>query len=66
VFGHFFRCAAGDDLAAFGAGFGADVDEVVGLGKDVGMMLDDDDGVTFIDGFLLRSTAFRLTDFFTE
>ena len=31
------------------AGFGADVDEVVGFGEDIGVMLNDDNGVTFID-----------------
>ncbi len=31
------------------AAFGADVDEVVGFGIDVGVVLDDDDGVAFID-----------------
>jgi hypothetical protein len=49
VFGDLLRGAAGDELAAFGSGFGADVDEVVGFGEDVGVMLDDDDGVAFID-----------------
>jgi hypothetical protein len=33
----------GDKVAAFGA----DVDEVVGFGEDVGVVLDDDDGVAF-------------------
>lgn len=41
--------ALGDDFAASVAGFGADVDEVVGLGHDVGVVLDDDDGVAVID-----------------
>ena len=39
----------GDDGSAFFAGFGADVDEVVGLGHDAGVVFYDDDGVTFID-----------------
>ena len=46
---HFLGRSGGDELAAFEAGFGADVDEVVGFGEDVGVMLDDDDGVAFID-----------------
>ena len=39
----------GDEFAAAVAGFGADVDEVVGFGHDVGVVLDDDDGVSVID-----------------
>jgi hypothetical protein len=49
VVGDLFGGALGDEVAAFGAGFGADVDEVVGFGKDVGVVLDDDDGVAFVD-----------------
>jgi hypothetical protein len=49
VLGDLFGGALGDEVAAFGAGFGADVDEVVGFGEDVGVVLDDDDGVAFID-----------------
>ncbi len=44
-----FGCALGDEVAAFGAGFGADVDEVIGFGEDVGVVLNDDNGVAFID-----------------
>lgn len=39
----------GDDGAAVGSGFGADVEDVVGLGGEVHVMLDDDDGVAFLD-----------------
>ena len=46
---HFLRRSRGDELAAFEAGFGADVDEVVGFGIDIGVVLNDDDGVAFID-----------------
>jgi len=49
VVGDLFGGALGDEVAAFGAGFGADVDEVVGFGEDVGVVLGDDDGVAFID-----------------
>lgn len=49
VLGDLFGGAFGDDGAAVFAGFGADVDEVVGLGEDVGVVLDDDDGVAFVD-----------------
>lgn len=48
VVGDLFGGALGDEVAAFGAGFGADVDEVVGFGEDVGVVLDDDDGVAFV------------------
>jgi hypothetical protein len=47
--GDFLGRSCGYDFATFGSGFGADVDEVVGLHEDVGMVLDDDHGVTFID-----------------
>ena len=36
-------------MAAGGASFGAEVDEVVGFGGEVHVVFDDDDGVTFID-----------------
>jgi hypothetical protein len=39
----------GDDLAAGVAGFGADVEDPVGFGGDGHVVLDDDDGVPFID-----------------
>ena len=39
----------GDDLAAAVAGFGADVEDPVGLGGDGHVVLDDDDGVAFLD-----------------
>ncbi len=51
VFGgdDFFRRALGDDLAAAVAGFGAEVEDPVGFGGDGHVVLDDDDGVAFID-----------------
>jgi hypothetical protein len=49
VLGDLFGGALGDEVAAFGAGFGADVDEVVGFGENVGVVFDDDDGVAFVD-----------------
>ena len=47
--GDVFGGAVGDDGAAVGAGFGADVDEVVCFGHDAGVVFDDDDGVAFVD-----------------
>ena len=38
-----------DDGASVWSGFGADVDEVVSFGGEVHVVLDDDDGVTFVD-----------------
>ena len=39
----------GDDFAAAVAGFGAEVEDPVGFGGDGHVVLDDDDGVAFID-----------------
>ena len=39
----------GDDLATSVAGFGADVEDPVGLGGDGHVVLNDDDGMAFID-----------------
>ena len=47
--GDFLRRALGDDLATGVAGFGADVEDPVGFGGDGHVVLDDDDGVAFID-----------------
>jgi hypothetical protein len=47
--GDFFGGALGDDLAAGFTGFGADVEDPVGLGGDGHVVRDDDDGVPFID-----------------
>ena len=44
-----FGGALGDDFSAFFTGFGADVDEVVGLCHDGGVVLYDDDGVAFVN-----------------
>ncbi len=49
VFSDLFWGALGDDLASVGAGFGAEVDDVVSFGGEIHMVLDDDDGVAFID-----------------
>src|SRR5262249_17431187 len=46
VFGQRFRSADADDLAAARAAFGAEVDEPVGFGDQLQIVLDDDDGVT--------------------
>ena len=45
----FLGRALGDDLAAGVAGFGADVEDPVGFGGNGHVVLDDDDGVAFID-----------------
>ena len=44
-----FEGAIGDDLAAGFACFGADVEDPVGLGGEGHVVLDDDDGVAFLD-----------------
>ena len=43
------RRAAGDDVAAFGAGFGAEVDDPVGRFDHVEVVFDDDDRVAVVD-----------------
>lgn len=48
-FRHFLRRALGDKLAAGIATFGTELDQVIGIGEDVKVMLDDDDGVAGID-----------------
>jgi hypothetical protein len=54
-----FGRAFGDDLAAVGAGFGADLDEPVGGLEDVEVVLDDDDAVAAInEGLEDRDQAF--------
>jgi hypothetical protein len=45
--GNLFRGAGGDDPAASGAAAGAEVDDVVGVGDDVEVVLDDDDRGAF-------------------
>jgi hypothetical protein len=56
-----FGGALGDDFAAAVAGFGADVDEVVGFGHDVGVVLDDDDGVVVSAAAAAAAAACRGT-----
>lgn len=48
-FCHFFWCALGDYFSAFGAGFGANVDDMICFGGEVHVVFDDDDGVAFVD-----------------
>ena len=48
-FGDFFRGAGGDDLPAVVAGFGAEVDDVVGALDDLEVVLDDEEGVAGVD-----------------
>jgi hypothetical protein len=47
--GDFFGGSGGDDFAALGASFGADVEDVVGFGDDIEVVFDHDDGAAFID-----------------
>jgi len=49
--GNLFGGAFGDDVAAFVASFGADVDYPVAVFDDVEVVFDDDDAVSFIDEF---------------
>ena len=44
-----FGCAGGNDFATFFTSFGTEVDEMVGLAKDVEVVLDDDDCVATRD-----------------
>ena len=48
VDGDLFWGAGGGELAAFGSGFGADIEDVVGFGDDVEVVLNDDDGVAIV------------------
>src|SRR4051812_42101479 len=50
--GNFFGRSDCDDLAAAGAAFGAEVDDVVGGFDDVEVVFDDDDGVAGVDELL--------------
>lgn len=49
AFRDFFGCALGDDFTAPWAGFGAEIDEIVGFRGEVHVVLDDHDGVAFVD-----------------
>ena len=49
AFRDFFGCALGDDFTASRAGFGAEIDEIVGFRGEVHVVLDDHDGVAFVD-----------------
>ena len=44
-----FGGAGGDYAAAHFAGLGADVDDVIGVGDEADVVLDDDDGVAFVN-----------------
>ena len=46
--GDFFGRAGGDELSALGAGFGSDLDHVVGFGDDAEIVFDDHDGVALV------------------
>ena len=48
-FGHVFRSALGDDFSTRFATFGAQVDEVIRLGKDIQVVLDHDHSMAGID-----------------
>ncbi len=49
AFHDFFRCALGDNFTAPRAGFGAEIDEIVGFRGEVHVVFDDHDGVAFVD-----------------
>lgn len=49
TFRDFFGCALGDDFTAPRAGFGAEINEIVGFRGEVHVVLDDHDGVAFVD-----------------
>ena len=44
-----FGCATSDYFATAASGFGTEVDEMVGLAKDVEIVFDDDDGIATCD-----------------
>ena len=52
--GDFCRRAHRDDLAAFVAAFGAEIDDVVGAFDDFQIVLDDDDRVALVDQLVKR------------
>ena len=47
--GDLFRRAAGDDFAAAGAAFWAEVDDMIGAFDDVEVVLDDDHALAIVD-----------------
>lgn len=49
TFRDFLGCALGDDFTASRAGFGAEIDEIVGFRGEVHVVLDDHDGVALVD-----------------
>ena len=49
TFRDLFGCALSDDFTAPRAGFGAEIDEIVGLRGEIHVVLDDHDGVAFVD-----------------
>lgn len=49
AFRDFFGCALGDDFTAPRAGFGTEIDEIVGFRGEVHVVLDDHDSVAFVD-----------------
>ena len=42
----------GDEVAAFAAGAGAEVEDFVGIGDDIEVVLDEDEGVAALDEFV--------------
>jgi hypothetical protein len=44
-----FRGTGGDELTAGGAGFGSEIEDPVGVGDEIKVVFDDDDGVSGID-----------------
>ena len=49
AFRDFFGCALGDDFTAPRAGFGTEINEIVGFRGEVHVVLDDHDSVAFVD-----------------
>ena len=49
IFRNLLRCAGRNDLTAIWSGFRPDVDDVIGFGDDAEIVLDDNDGVSFIN-----------------
>ena len=49
AFRDLFGCSLGDDFTAPRAGFGAEIDEIIGFRGEVHVVLDDHDGVAFVD-----------------
>ena len=58
VGGDLFRCAGGDDLAAFVAAFGADIDDPIGGFNHFHVVLNHHHGVAGVDQFVQHFEEF--------